>query len=142
MNRRLAPALAVLAAGTLLAACAKGTSDDTSQDSSYDPNAKLSGNLTVLGFGNSVLIHNPHVVLTHSVLVRGASSGPQTGTLIRNLGPTADQPELIIGTDLLKLLHLYIAFNERMVYVTQGSELPEGDARAMPVAVTVTPFRP
>jgi hypothetical protein len=97
---------------------------------------------TVLGFGNSVLIHNPHVVLTHSVLVRGASSGPQTGTLIRNLGPTADQPELIIGTDLLKLLHLYIAFNERMVYVTQGSELPEGDARAMPVAVTVTPFRP
>ena len=43
--------------------------------------------------------------------------------------------------DLLKLLHLYIAFNERMVYVTQGSELPEGDAKALPV-VAVTPFRP
>ena len=47
----------------------------------------------------------------------------------------------MIGTDLLKLLHLYIAFNERMVYVTQGSELPEGDAKALPV-VAVTPFRP
>jgi hypothetical protein len=47
----------------------------------------------------------------------------------------------VIGTDLLKQLHIYIAFNERMVYVTQGSELPEGDAKALPV-VTVTPFRP
>jgi hypothetical protein len=47
----------------------------------------------------------------------------------------------MIGTDLLKLLHLYIAFNERMVYVTQGPELPEGDAKALPV-VTGTPFRP
>jgi hypothetical protein len=47
----------------------------------------------------------------------------------------------VIGTDLLKLLHLYIAFNERMVYVTQDLESPEGDAKALPV-VTLAPFRP
>jgi hypothetical protein len=95
----------------------------------------------VLSFDNSVLIHNPHVVLTHSVLFRGANSGPQTGTLLRNVDHDATQPALVIGTDLLKLLHLYIAFNERTVYVTQGAELLEGDDRALPV-VTVTPFRP
>jgi len=97
-------------------------------------------NYTVLSFGN-VLIHNPHLVLTHSVLVRGTGSGPQTGTLLRDVGTTATQPELMIGTDLLKMLHIYIAFNERTITVTQGSELPEGDTRALPV-VAVTPFRP
>jgi hypothetical protein len=97
-------------------------------------------NFSNLSFGG-VSIYNPHLVLTHSALFRGTSSGPQTGTLLRSVDQTATQPALVIGTDLLKLLHLYIAFNERMVYVTQGSELPEGDAKALPV-VTVTPFRP
>jgi hypothetical protein len=97
-------------------------------------------NFTNLSFGN-VLIYHPHLVLTHSVQFRGISSGPQTGTLLRNVDQGATHPTLVIGTDLLKLLHLYIAFNERVVYVTQGSELPEGDAKAMPV-VTVTPSRP
>jgi hypothetical protein len=101
---------------------------------------RYTSNFGILSFGN-VSIRNPHLVLTHSVQFRGASSGPQTGTLLRNTGAASDQPELMIGTDLLKGLHLYIAFNERMVYVTQGSELPEGDARALPV-VSVTPFRP
>ena len=97
-------------------------------------------NFGILSFG-SVSIRNPHLVLTHSVQFRGTSSGPETGTLLRNVDHTSAQPELMIGTDLLKLLHLYIAFNERMIYVTQGPELPEGDANALPV-VTVTPFRP
>jgi hypothetical protein len=97
-------------------------------------------NFGILSFGN-VFIRNPHVVLTHSAQTPGANYGPQTGTLLRNIDHTDTQPELTIGTDLLKVLHLYIAFNERMVYVTQGAELPEGDARALPV-VAVTPFRP
>ena len=105
-----------------------------------DDDGENSYNFAVLSFGN-VLLYNPHVVLTHSAQFRGTASGPQTGTLLRNFGPTSTQPELTIGTDLLKLLHIYIAFKERMVYVTQGSELPEGDAKALPV-VTVTPFRP
>ena len=100
----------------------------------------LASDFSVLSFGG-VSIQNPHLVLTHSVLVRGANVGPQTGTLLRNFNPTSTQPALVIGTDLLKLLHLYIAFNERMVYVTQGPELPEGDAKALPM-VMVTPFRP
>ena len=97
-------------------------------------------NFTNLSFGN-VLIYNPHLVLTHSVQFRGTSSGPQTGTMLRNVDHGSTQPTLVIGIDLLKLLHLYIAFNERMVYVTQGAELPESDAKALPV-VTVTPSRP
>jgi len=97
-------------------------------------------NFGILSFGG-VSIYHPHLLLMHSVLVRGANSGPLTGTLIRNIDQSSTQPSLMIGTDLLKLLHLYIAFNERMIYITQGPELPQGDAKALPV-VTVTPFRP
>lgn len=94
----------------------------------------------VLSF-DGVAITHPHLVLTHSGGMSGANASTQTGTLLRNVGNTSMQPELTIGTDLLSMLHVYIAFNERVVYVTQGRELPEGDTKAMPV-VAVTPFRP
>ncbi len=94
----------------------------------------------VLSFG-TVAIYHPQLVWTHSALAGGANSGSQTGTLLRNSVHTATQPALTIGTDLLKLLHIYIAFKERVIYVTQGPELPEGDAKALPV-VAVTPARP
>jgi hypothetical protein len=94
-----------------------------------------------LSFGNGVIIYLPHLVLTHSALARGADTGPRTGTLLRNFGNAPTQPTLTIGTDLLKQLHVYIAFHERMVYITQGAELPAGSPTALPV-VAVTPFRP
>jgi hypothetical protein len=100
----------------------------------------LAYNFGGLSFGDGVTIFHPHIVLTHSAGASGLNAGPQTGTLLRNFG-TAAQPALTIGNDLLKQLHVYIAFKERMVYVTQGPELPAGDARALPV-VAVTPFRP
>jgi hypothetical protein len=95
-------------------------------------------NFGVLSFG-TVAIYNPHLVLTHSTGISAA--GPQTGTLLRNTNQAAMKPALTIGTDLLKRLHLYIAFNERMLYVTQGPELAADDAKALPV-VDVKPARP
>jgi hypothetical protein len=120
-------------------------------DSMYYINSKSSGvmreddghlgyNFTVLSFGG-VSIYHPHIVLTHSALMSSADAGPETGTLLRNLNQGSMQPMLTIGTDLLKMLHVYIAFNERTIYITQAPELPVGDAKALPV-VAVTPFRP
>jgi hypothetical protein len=98
-------------------------------------------NFKTLSFG-TVSIDNPHLVLTRGATVRGGDPVHRTGSLIisRTAAASTD-PALVIGTDLLKLLHIYIAFNERTLYVTQGSELPDGDAKALPV-VDVTPFRP
>lgn len=95
-------------------------------------------NFGVLSFGEVSIFH-PHVALTHAT-GRAAYSGPQTGTLLRT-SIASTQPALTIGTDLLRLLHVYISFKEKMVYVTQGLELPAGDAKALPV-VAVTPSRP
>jgi hypothetical protein len=103
-------------------------------------NGEHSYNFGVLSFG-TVAIYHPHLVLTHAEQMGGALSSLQTGTLLRNIGHTSLQPVLTLGIDLLRMLHLYIAFKERMIYVTQGPELPEGDPKALPV-VAVTPFRP
>jgi hypothetical protein len=105
-----------------------------------EDDGNLGHNFGVLSFGN-VAIYHPHLVLTHSLMTQGANAGAQTGTLLRNIDPASIRPTLTIGTDLLKLLHVYIAFNEHMVTITQGQELAEGDARALPV-VAVTPLRP
>ena len=48
---------------------------------------------------------------------------------------------MIIGMDTLKLIHLYIAMRERVLYVTQGPELAPDAPGAQPV-IPVTPFRP
>jgi hypothetical protein len=92
-----------------------------------------------LSFG-TVSIRNPHLMLTGDILVRGANPHPRTGSLIRNDADEV-QPDMIIGMDLLKLTHLYLALGERVLYVTQASELAADDAGARPV-VPVTPFRP
>jgi hypothetical protein len=92
-----------------------------------------------LSFG-TVAIGNPHVLLTRdTILVQGANPNPQTGSLLRNT--VEAQPDMIIGMDVLKMTHLYIALRERVLYVAPGTELAPDTAGALPV-IPVTPFRP
>jgi multiple sugar transport system substrate-binding protein len=51
MAHRPLHAAAALLAGALVAGCAQGTGGDGSTDAAYDPDATLSGKLTVMGFG-------------------------------------------------------------------------------------------
>ena len=95
-------------------------------------------NFKTLSFG-TVAIGNARLLLTRdTALVKGADPNAPTGSLLRH---TEEQPDMIIGMDLLKLTHLYIAMGEQVLYVTQGSELDPGAAGVQPV-VPVTPFRP
>jgi multiple sugar transport system substrate-binding protein len=51
-SRRLLSSLALVATGALVAGCAQGTADNSSSSkTSFDPQAKLSGKLTIMGFG-------------------------------------------------------------------------------------------
>lgn len=97
-------------------------------------------NFKTLSFG-TVAIGNPRLALTRStVLVKGEDPHARTGSLIAS-DSRDSQPDMIIGMDLLKLMHLYIAQGEGMLYLTEGSELYPGDAAAQPT-IPVTPFRP
>src|SRR4051794_41961110 len=53
MHRRRVPVYfsVLTASALLLAGCAKGTGGSQDQNTSFDPKASLSGNLTVMGFG-------------------------------------------------------------------------------------------
>src|SRR3954451_2617711 len=52
MQKRLVTSLTALTlAGALVSGCAKGTGGGTETNATYDPSAKLSGKLTVMGFG-------------------------------------------------------------------------------------------
>jgi hypothetical protein len=75
-----------------------------------------------LSFG-TVAIGNPHLLLTpDTILVHGSNPHADTGTRVKNESDAA-QPDIIIGMDILKYTHLYIAQAEGMLYVTQGPEL-------------------
>lgn len=49
--RRITTSMALVMTGALLAGCAQGTGSETDSDASFDPDASLSGKLTVMGFG-------------------------------------------------------------------------------------------
>lgn len=50
-RRRTTAAVVLLASGALVAGCAQGTGGETETNASFAPEAKLSGKLTVMGFG-------------------------------------------------------------------------------------------
>lgn len=108
------------------------------QPASMNDRDRYSYDFKTLSFG-SVAVGNPHLLLTRDILVRGANPNVPTGSLVR--AKIEGEPSMVIGMDLLKLLHVYIAFGERTLYVTQGLELDAADKTALPV-VPVTPFRP
>lgn len=94
-----------------------------------------------LSFGK-VTVGSPHVLLTHNaVLVQGTNPNARTGSLIKS-DASENQPDMIIGMDVLKLTHLYIATREGVLYVTPGPELAPDTTVAMAPMVPVTPFRP
>ena len=65
MNRRLVPTVGVLVATGLLGACAQGTSEESSKDTSYDPDADLAGLRRAAEQGRSA-----EAAATHADLLR------------------------------------------------------------------------
>lgn len=70
-----------------------------------------------IAFG-TVTIHNLRVTLIPDVMGRGGDPSRTQSAL------TAAAPKMIIGMDVLRVLHVYIAFKERKMYVSQASLSP------------------
>lgn len=70
---------------------------------------------------NGVTISNPEVVLLPD-MIRSRSPQPPTGELMAP--PSADPPrlpDLILGMSTLSKLHVYIAYRERKLYLTEAA---------------------
>ena len=71
-----------------------------------------------------IAVSNPHVVI-HADLV--GKNDPNNSTILGSRITRMDdalQPELIIGMDVLKHLHLYIAYHEQKLYITPPDATP------------------
>jgi hypothetical protein len=85
-----------------------------------------------LGF-EGVSIANPHiVVIPNMVGDKDPNNGYQTGSLVKRSDDLDDAPELIIGMDVLKQLHMYIAFNERKLYISAAGNTAQAPAPPQP----------
>jgi predicted aspartyl protease len=81
-----------------------------------------------LTFGD-VAISNPRITIIPPAmkesLERNRQSGPATA-----FKPRIDTPDLIVGMDVLRKLHLYMALTENRIYISRASE-PTAQTRAL-----------
>ena len=69
-----------------------------------------------------VAVANPHIAIRPALVgSKDANNGLQTGSFIKHVDDLDDQPDLLIGMDILKKLHLYIAFDERNIYISPAT---------------------
>jgi hypothetical protein len=70
---------------------------------------------------------------------KDSDNGQQTGSRARRVDDDVDRPDMLIGMNVLNKLHLYIAFDERKLYVSEASTPPKPDeAPAATVSATVS----
>jgi hypothetical protein len=94
-----------------------------------DPDHKVFGHIfSSLSFGD-VAVTNAHIAIIPDLLgSKDPDNGLTTGSLIQHVDDGLGS-EVTIGMDVLKHLHLYIAYHERKLYIT-----PADSAAAPPVA--------
>ncbi|HEY2011280.1 MAG TPA: retropepsin-like aspartic protease [Rhizomicrobium sp.] len=72
-----------------------------------------------------VAVKNPHVIIIPELVgSKDPDNGIRTGSLIKRYDDLDDQPDMLIGMDILRKLHLYIAFDEEKIYISESSPPP------------------
>ena len=77
-----------------------------------------------------VAVKNPHIIIRPDLV---GKNDPNNGFRTGNRAMRVDQPDhpvdLLIGMDILKRLHLYIAFDEKRLFISEASR-PDAPAKA------------
>lgn len=69
-----------------------------------------------------VAVKNPHVVIRPELVgSKDANNDFQTGSRVKRVDDIDDQPDLMVGMDVLKRLRMYIAFDERKIYISPAT---------------------
>ena len=73
-----------------------------------------------------VAVTNPHVIVIPQLVgSRDPNNGFRTDTRARKVDDPEDQADMLIGMDILKKLHLYIAFGEEKLFISEASTPPK-----------------
>jgi predicted aspartyl protease len=73
-----------------------------------------------LAFG-SIVVNNPHIDIIPRLVGRDLSKIGVQGSRVRTERDEIDQPDLILGMNVLRKLHIYIAVKENKMYITDAS---------------------
>ena len=73
-----------------------------------------------------VAVTNPHVIIMPDLVgSKDPNNARQTGNLTRMMDDPDDPPDMLIGMDILRKLHLYIAFDESHIFISEASAPPK-----------------
>jgi hypothetical protein len=72
-----------------------------------------------------VTVNNPQIQILTDVVNKNADHSNQTGSLIKKASDDLTLPEVIVGMDVLRKLHLYLALKEKKLYLTEASSPPD-----------------
>jgi predicted aspartyl protease len=71
-------------------------------------------------------VKNPHVVVIPQLVgSKDPNNSVRTGNLTKRVDDPEDQADMLIGMDILRKLHLYIAFDESRIYISEASAPPK-----------------
>jgi predicted aspartyl protease len=73
-----------------------------------------------LTFGD-ITVNNPHMSIIPDAVKRKGDTAQQTGNRARLVRDEIVGPEMIIGMNVLRRLHIYMAFGERKMYISPAS---------------------
>jgi len=87
-----------------------------------------------------VAVKNPHVVVIPQLVgSKDPNNGFRTDTRAKKVDDLDDQADMLIGMDILKKLHLYIAFGENRIFISEASAPPK---QSLPPTGTATASAP
>jgi hypothetical protein len=72
-----------------------------------------------------IAVTNPHVVIIPQLVgSKDRNNGFRTDSRVKMVDDIDDAPDMLIGMDILKKLHLYIAFGEDRIFISEASTPP------------------
>jgi hypothetical protein len=71
-----------------------------------------------------VVVNDPMITLMPDKMKEQMPNGPKLGSLIHEDDPDKRLPDLILGTSILAKMHVYIASQERKLYMTMAAPPP------------------
>lgn len=87
-----------------------------------------------------VAVNNPHIIILPELMgSKDPNNGSQTEWRSKRVDDDVDRPDLLIGMDILKKLHLYIAFDENKIYISEASVPAKLPAAGAASAATAAP---
>ncbi len=75
---------------------------------------------------DSITVNNPTIDLIPDVVRNFMVHNPYTGSRLDSSSEPQGLPDLLLGMSVLQHLHVYIAYKEKMLYVTAGEPAPQG----------------